>query len=746
MTDTTDPAGVTALARDVQLHDRWLGVPTGKYVISVEHAVKDMAPSPQFQQTFSGSRTLHVRGPRFVFTPEQVHAHYPASGATGAFANDLPHAVLSPAVLPWERILDNARSDVPWLALLVLHETELPVDPATGRADQVRPVKELLPGEGHVQPPKILLPALRNEDDPKHPATCHTVDVPVGCFTDVLPRFEELSLLCHVRRVSGTGGGDHAVLLANRLPRTGGRYTAHVVSLEGFTKDQLSGGTLLMPDDKTPAEKVRLVSLWSWGFTAGDTTAPSFLAVAQQVATHSKGTLPLRLPDASNGQTTVSKRLADGYAPAGHQLPDGSRTYAWYRGPFTPVVPHALPVDAKALTSEAEAMIYSEPHGVFDISYASAFALGKAIALANTDLARSLGEIRQVTGKTAQELAKRLARGLDINTGKEAARGEAAGAPAAPRIGTLAATAGTLATSAFNQLTLAAPLLAEPPASAAPAAAAPGHSGTPTLEPVVSATTGDLAAATVRAVVSRHVERAGRAGLDPLKLLAAVPFDHLVPDPKLLPTESVRFFHIDHSWIKALTAGASSLGLSTSLDLALHDELNRQILARATLPTAGLLLRSALCRDWPGLLVIAERTKPQSKDKEDVLSGPPRLLAPDLLLAFFSAVPETVVLRQPSQVLHFGLDGTDQISLRYARAGDGGEAGASMQRDLTGVPLRTRTTGTREVLDTTKLRKAVQDKLCEQPPRWDSGTELPPSVLGLQLLNTPGQLVIQPQK
>ena len=54
-----------------------------------------------------------------------------------------------------------------------------------------------------------------------------------------------------------------------------------------------------------------------------------------------------------------------------HQLPDGARTYAWYRGPFTPVVPHTLPVDAKTLTSEAEALVYAEAYGVFDVGYAS---------------------------------------------------------------------------------------------------------------------------------------------------------------------------------------------------------------------------------------------------------------------------------------------------------------------------------------------------------------------------------------
>ncbi|MFG2914969.1 hypothetical protein ACGF0D_19030 [Kitasatospora sp. NPDC048298] len=739
---TTDTTGA---ARDLALHDYWPGVPTGEYVIRVEHTVKDTTKAQQVDQTFSGSRTLHVRGPRFALTPEQVHACYPASGASGNFADVLPHVVLSPAVLPWERVLAKSRPDVPWLALLVLHEKDLPVDAATGRADQTCPVRELLPGTGHVQPPKVLLPALAAEKDPKHPETCRVIDVPVACFTDVLPRFGELPLLGHVRRVFGPGGGDHAVLVANRLPRTDGRYTAHVVSLEGFTEAQLSGSAPLMPD-RTPAEKVRLVSLWAWDFTVErKTAAPGFLAVAQQVATGSAGRLPLRLPDGSTGKTAVSKRLADGYVPVGHQLPDGSRTYAWYRGPFTPVVPHPLPVDAKTLVSEAQALIYSQAHGVFDVSYASAFALGKAVTLANTDLARSLGEIRGAAATAGQELAKRLARGLDINTGQEPK--EVAG-----RSGTVnpATAAGPLATAAFARLATGRALLAEPPAPAAESGAAgavTGEPDAPTLEPVVRATTGDHARAAVRAVVAQHLDRVTGAGLDPAKLLAAVPFDHLVPDPRLLPEESVRFFHVDPGWLGALTAGASSLGLSTSLDLALHEELNHQVLVTSTPPVAGMLLRSALCRDWPGLLVVAHRKKQGGQGTEDVLSGSPRLLAADLLLAFFTAAPESVTLRQPSQVLHFGLDDTDRISLRYARSGDG-EVGSSMGRDLTGIPLRQPKDPSRprEVLDTGKLRTAVQDKLRESPPRWDAKKDLPPCVLGLQLLNTQAQLVIEAPK
>ncbi|GAA1880742.1 hypothetical protein [Streptantibioticus ferralitis] len=740
--------------RTLSLHDYWNGVPAGEYTITVEQSVSGTVDAHSFGKSFSDTRTLQVRGPRFALTSELVYATYPVPGSTGQYGNDLPHLVLSRAVLPWERILDASEPTVPWLALLLLDENELPVDAASGRGDQTRPVSELLPGSSHVQPAKTLVPELAAEKDPAGPATCRTIDIPVGVFTDVMPRFTELRDLCHVRRVAGAGGGDYAVVLSNRLPRGDARYTAHLVSLEGFGKDQLSGRVPLSLPDQSQAEKVRMVSLWSWSFTSSARAKPSFLAVAKNLADRSKGKLPLRLPDTSTGDGSVAKRLWNGYVPVGHQLPTGERSFAWYRGPFTPVVPQALPAGEKALASEAAALIYSVGHGVFDVSYASAFALGKTIALANTDLAKSLGELRQQGMRAAQEFAKRLGQGLSMDTGvgeRHRTKRQIDAVPADPLAGV-----GTITRSAFERLAGATNLLAEGPETPGehPArsrpigavGAAPAE-GTDPLAPLLSSSAGGAdgspALRAVRHTVARHAQRIAKAGLDPDKLLTAVPFDHLVPNADLLPPESVRFFHVDPEWVKALTAGASSLGLSTTLDIQLHTELNQRVLATTALPAAGMLLRSTLYRDWPDLLVLARRNT--SGGSEDVLFGAPRPLAPDLALVFFSQPPDTVVIRQPPQVLHFGLDGADFIQLRHPRQPGGGEVGSSMDRRLTGIGglLRARQgAGGREVLDVEALATALRDKLAESPPEWESSQPLPPAVLGLQLLNTPGQLVL----
>ena len=46
-----------------------------------------------------------------------------------------------------------------------------------------------------------------------------------------------------------------------------------------------------------------------------------------------------------------------------------------------------------------------------------------------------------------------------------------------------------------------------------------------------------------------------------LYLLYGVPFNTLVPDHRMLPMESVRFFYIDENWLTALLNGALSIGV-----------------------------------------------------------------------------------------------------------------------------------------------------------------------------------------
>src|SRR5215469_246007 len=120
-----------------------------------------------------------------------------------------------------------------------------------------------------------------------------------------------------------------------------------------------------------------------------------------------------------------------------------------------------------------------------------------------------------------------------------------------------------------------------------------------------------------------------------LRLLVGVPFDYLVPDARLFPDESIRFFYLDRSWTDRLVDGAMAVGKIGSRDQAYHQarsgptsqqidlterivrDLQRSRDSFANLKQAndsnpvpadivtGFLLRSAAVSGWPHMDVRA---------------------------------------------------------------------------------------------------------------------------------------------
>jgi hypothetical protein len=98
-----------------------------------------------------------------------------------------------------------------------------------------------------------------------------------------------------------------------------------------------------------------------------------------------------------------------------------------------------------------------------------------------------------------------------------------------------------------------------------------------------------------------------RSWFENLTLLEGVPFHYLVPDERMLPTESIRFFQVDPIWMECLVDGAFSIGRVLQSDHQqdqLHKE-DKQNHPDAVLPekVSGFLLRSDVVAGWPGLQV-----------------------------------------------------------------------------------------------------------------------------------------------
>ncbi len=169
-----------------------------------------------------------------------------------------------------------------------------------------------------------------------------------------------------------------------------------------------------------------------------------------------------------------------------------------------------------------------------------------------------------------------------------------------------------------------------------------------------------------------------------LRLLHGVPFSYLVPDARLLPQESIRFFYIDRAWTDALVQGALSVGTITTADRthlqAMYPALRAEVdVTERTLqrrpsdktPKAaagtlcGFLLRSRAVSGWPALHVrgYMRDVLPDDALTTEAESHPERVrvlrierLAPAVLLVIFDGVPAVVHIEEPRQGLQFGVN------------------------------------------------------------------------------------------
>ncbi|WP_405842993.1 hypothetical protein OG528_31395 [Streptomyces platensis] len=125
--------------------------------------------------------------PRFSIDPGGINARFPAPDAVGTYSQILPRINLDAPGLPWNRPLGpeypkpvppepgdphpEPVKAVPWMALLLFREDELPEDPDAVGSVTAGTVRELLCsrlGPGH--PPALPSESLREEEyEQRHP-------------------------------------------------------------------------------------------------------------------------------------------------------------------------------------------------------------------------------------------------------------------------------------------------------------------------------------------------------------------------------------------------------------------------------------------------------------------------------------------------------------------------------------------------------------------------------------------------
>jgi hypothetical protein len=129
-----------------------------------------------------------------------------------------------------------------------------------------------------------------------------------------------------------------------------------------------------------------------------------------------------------------------------------------------------------------------------------------------------------------------------------------------------------------------------------------------------------------------------------LALLRGVPFNYLVPDERMLPRESIRFFRVDREWIRCLHDGALSVGRELPADHEREAEQREQPSAPHEAVT-GLLLHSELVSAWPDLRVEGyDEAVANAKDELSLLRMD--RLSPSILLCLFAGEIQTADIHQ----------------------------------------------------------------------------------------------------
>ncbi len=185
---------------------------------------------------------FEITGPQFLLPVDEIHSVYPPANGDGPFETRLPCVVLKRRTLPWERTAsESSDSTQPWLALMLFSEDEVTLlDPPSCTVESVLMHKP--PTIWHSAPPESgatrLFQTLSESEKNK---SCLGIEVTKALFQRVAPLVSELPLLTHVRRVNTEDkellgqdkDGWFSVVVGNRLPVSGKKYVACLVSLEG---------------------------------------------------------------------------------------------------------------------------------------------------------------------------------------------------------------------------------------------------------------------------------------------------------------------------------------------------------------------------------------------------------------------------------------------------------------------------------------------------------------------------------
>jgi hypothetical protein len=233
---------------------------------------------------------------------------------------------------------------------------------------------------------------------------------------NIMPDGEDLPFLAHVRRTRD----ERAVVICNRLPKLGSPSVVHLVSVEGRYKRE-NNKIVLEHQGVRDEDSIRLVSLKSWRFgcVAGTEEKQTFTELLTRLIDLSDPncspslTIPFRghtgTPPATNDAAVAAGRyLAMGCVPLPHAMRQGNKTVSWYRGPLVPGKNTTKEFPLPIRTAD-QLVYYDDTYGMFDVSYAAAWELGRLLALQSKTVSIGLYRWKRTHARKLKDAETQLA-------------------------------------------------------------------------------------------------------------------------------------------------------------------------------------------------------------------------------------------------------------------------------------------------------------------------------------------------
>lgn len=367
---------------------------------SGEYIMKAVSRSKTLGDSVTAKQELWVEGARFTIAKEDICCVYPPENGRGSFGNSLPHIVFNRKTLPWERSTDTQTNDAagapsfhtPWIALLQLREGEGGIVSTDTVQNAVNPKSS-----------DIYFPHLHLRKG-EEAEMCSYLDIETSLFRKVFPAYEDLAYLCHARQTEpylksdDTGGPKDewcSAVMGARMPEIsdeGKKNRVYLISLEGY--DNYSNHTQI---DRF--SHVRFIVLYSWVYEA--VSFPwHFKEICSSLKTGSLGL------SAEGQNEEISAFLENGYIPMRHQIRNGDVSVSFYRGPLTPAV--TAYQEIPPVSSADSLYIYDPDIGMFDVSYACAWQIGRLLTLNRKSIAMKIMQARGTNRKHAHAASLQL--------------------------------------------------------------------------------------------------------------------------------------------------------------------------------------------------------------------------------------------------------------------------------------------------------------------------------------------------